>query len=89
MNYDKQVNQANPSDKPMVDSDYYAWLLDNDTGNNLDNHIGYLSTLGFIRGTDKISEDVITKLRYIHSQYFYVAVKPTLPAIDYSKESAQ
>ena len=87
MNYDKQVYKANPSNMPMVDSDYYAWLVNNDTGNNLDNHIGYLKTLGFIRGTDKISEDVIATLRYIHSQYFYVVVRSTLPTIESEAEA--
>ena len=88
MNYDKKVKQANPGNEPMVDSAYYAWLVDNDTGNSLDNHIGYLSTLGFIRGADTISEETINTLRYIHSQYFYVVIKPALPVIDYREVTA-
>ena len=76
----KKIIDGNPSDKPMIDCDYYHWLEDNYSGHKIRDLKAYLFERGFVRGRDILTEETLRNLGYIHSQYWAVNVKPKLEA---------
>lgn len=73
MSIDAKIQELNPSDVPMVDTDYYKWLNVNHTHNwhRIEDKRGYLIARGFIYGEDKLSEETIHRLKAIHSMHFH------------------
>ena len=79
MNYTNDITKLNANDIPMTDTHYYAFMADGRyIDNRLDCHIAYLTRFGFIKGKDKINSDALRSLDYIHYQYFYDHVMPTI-----------
>lgn len=70
MNYSETIRKLNPSDSPMVETDYWAWLEENTTGNFLKDKHSYLESKGLVVGVDKIDKETIKTLRYIGYHYW-------------------
>ena len=76
-----KITKGNPNDKPMIECDYYIWLKDGGyTGHRIRDLKLYLHESGFVRGRDVLPTSTINALRHIHDHYFYIEIKPTLPA---------
>ena len=71
MDYSDKVKQLNPSNDPIVETDYYNNMSDGGYNDNrMDCKISYLKTLGFVVGDDKVDEAIINTLDMIHAHYF-------------------
>lgn len=67
----------NQNNIPFADTDYYKWLIKQ---NLKDVHAvktktEYLESIGFIIGTDRLSEEDIRGLKYIEDEYYKVEVR--------------
>ena len=70
MNYTDKINDLNPSDAPMAETNFYHWLFSNYLDNRLDCKTAYLESFGFIIGKDTVDCDTLNALGYIHDLYF-------------------
>ncbi len=77
-NFTKIVEEKNPADIPMVETDFGLWLLaqvKKPSSRQMVTIPLYLETLGYERGKDVIDSSVISTLVYIHSNYWYKRMK--------------
>ena len=79
MNYTNKIQALNPSDIPMINTDYYHWMQSGGYANNrITCKINYLRRFGFVKGQDKISADTMKTLNYIQDTFFRNVVLPRL-----------
>ncbi len=80
MDYTEKYFERNPRHAPMVSSDFYSWL--GRPGNYHDDILAcktaYLSSLGFVKGVDKVSPDALRALGFIFNTYFCLEVLPRI-----------
>ena len=76
-NFTKEVEARNPTDIPMVETDFYQWMLEQPrpSSRQMVTIPIYLETLGYEKGRDVIDKSVIKTLGYIHSEYWYKRMK--------------
>lgn len=64
-------NMPGDMNTPFCDLPYYKWLARHATGNLLNDHKGYLKSIGFIFGLDYLTQEKITILRHCNDQFYW------------------
>jgi len=84
MNYSDLLDDLNPAGGLIVDSGFYKFMANGGYDDDrIDAKLKYLKeTFGFIRGEDRVSEEMISRLNAIHSQYFLDEIKLGLVEAD-------
>ena len=75
----RPVKEKNPSDIPMDQTHYWAWLdfTQQQEIHSIDTKLEYLSTcFGFIKGTHILAPDVLRTLKFIEDYYFHCVLLP-------------
>ena len=64
----------------IVETHYYAWLKAKQPTviHNMNTKLEYLSTLGFVKGMDKLTSEDLYILKAIEEVYFRDNIKPLL-----------
>lgn len=76
INFDKAIAVLNAADVPMEKTHFYRYLkLGGYRDHSLVAKANYLSSLGFIKGTDKVQERTLQCLGYILDHYYYNEVR--------------
>lgn len=70
----------NNRDIPMIQTDYYKWLLEKNPKDihSINTKIEYLESFRFIKNYHKLSEDDLNSLKYIEDAYFRFEMKQYL-----------
>lgn len=76
-NFTKLIAGKNPDDIPMVETDFYQWMLEQlrPSSRQMVTIPLYLATLGYEKGRDVISSETIRLLGHIHSNYWWIRIK--------------
>jgi len=75
--FTKQISGLNPTDMPMVETDFGQWMLGQlrPSSRQMVTIPLYLESFGYEKGRDVIDKSVIRILGYIHSDYWYKRMK--------------
>jgi hypothetical protein len=70
--YIELMDQLNPIDVPMTETDYFKWLQINGTGHRIEDKKAYLASKGFVKGTHVISASNLQNMKTIESRWAQV-----------------
>lgn len=68
--------------EPMEESAFYKWLESNATDYPIEDKVGYLKTLGFVHGKDKVDDRALQYLWTISHYYYQIKYPKSVTVIE-------